>query len=458
MVPASLREKTLAEREAYGRDWRLPENLLVISYESTQTVRGADTLERLAPVAIICDEAHALRRTSAARTRRFTRYVKAHRPRLMILSGSMMRRSLMDYWHLMVAALAQGAPLPMSKATAERWAESVDPGDSDRARPYPGPLLDWCLPMQSTGDPVASARQGLRNRIACTVGCVLGDQEPLLTDLVIRRRVCPPPPEVVSAVQMVRDSGETPNGDLITDAPMLWAIERELASGFFYRWDPPPPTSWMAARKAWGRVVREYLGRHIAGVDSPLQVAQRLPQHPDLLRWQAARPTYEINAVATWVSDYLIQDAAAWLAEHRGLVWCEHVAWGERLAAHARVPYFGGGSEAASAIVHHRGPAVLSIDAHGTGRNLQHHHANLIVSPPSSGLAWEQLLGRTYRPGQTQTVTVDVYIQTDSALASVKKSLDDADAIEYTHGDRQRLRMALLDIDLTEDNEHDDDT
>jgi len=202
----------------------------------------------------------------------------------------------------------------------------------------------------------------------------------------------------------------------------------------------------MQARRAWNSTVRQYLARNIHGVDSPLQVVNRYPDHPDLVRWRAVKGDYDIQRVAVWESDYLVNDVCAWVADYRGLVWVEHEALGARLSAAAGIPYFGGGDAAASAIATHVGPAVLSIRAHATGRNLQDRYcANLVTVPMSGGLDWEQLLGRTYRHGQSQTTTVDVYLLTEATVRAMTKALNDADALSHTQG-VQRLQLAYLDL------------
>jgi len=83
----------------------------------------------------------------------------------------------------------------------------------------------------------------------------------------------------------------------------------------------------------------------------------------------------------------------------------------------------------------------MSIRAHGVGKNLQHGWSTQIVlEPPSSGTVWEQLLGRTHRPGQeADTVSFYVYQHTEAFRRAVVQAREDAAYIQDTTGSRQKL-------------------
>ena len=51
---------------------------------------------------------------------------------------------------------------------------------------------------------------------------------------------------------------------------------------------------------------------------------------------------------------------------------------------------------------------IASIQANGTGRNLQHWHRALCTAIPSNGRDFEQWAGRQHREGQTRDVQVDI--------------------------------------------------
>ena len=85
---------------------------------------------------------------------------------------------------------------------------------------------------------------------------------------------------------------------------------------------------------------------------------------------------------------------------------------------------------------------ALSIRSNGVGKNLQAWSEQVVMSPPSSGSAWEQLLGRTHRAGQEADLVsvrvLQVYETQRTAFASART---DARYIEETTGNIQKLNF-----------------
>ena len=68
------------------------------------------------------------------------------------------------------------------------------------------------------------------------------------------------------------------------------------------------------------------------------------------------------------------------------------------------------------------------------------------MEPPSSGQAWEQLLGRTHRPGQeADEVWVGVFQHTRPFRKALQTARGDADYILRTLGGVQKLNLATFD-------------
>ena len=88
----------------------------------------------------------------------------------------------------------------------------------------------------------------------------------------------------------------------------------------------------------------------------------------------------------------------------------------------------------------------MSIKAHGVGKNLQHGwRKQLILEPPSSGTVWEQMLGRTHRPGQeADSVEAHVYCHTAPLAQAIVGARQDADYIEGATGSRQKLKYCVF--------------
>ena len=443
LVQANLKDKTQKDLSILRQHWELPTNIKVITYEALGRVSGAKTLEDISPDLIIADECQCLKNPRAARSRRFLRYMRQHlSTKFVAMSGTVSRRSLKDYWHLISLALPERSPLPYKWPELERWADALDADVEDFKRPRPGVLLEFCLPEDKKLEPLESARTAFRRRLTSTWGVVATSESSIGTALVVQQRAVQMPPAVADAISGLRDTWETPNGDEIQYAPEIWRYSRELACGFFYRWDPAPPKPWLYARKAWRQFVRETL-KHSRLLDSPLQVANANPNHPLLHAWTAVRGQYKINSVPVWIDDYVVNDAVEWMEQNEGIVWVEHRAVGERIAELSGRRYYGGGMAASKDILDAKGPFVASIKAHGTGKNLQHMSTNLVVSAPPSGSVWEQMLGRTHRLGQeADQVLVEFYLQCDEIREGFEKALADAEYLQYTLGQQQKLLYA----------------
>ena len=446
LVPAQLREQTRKQvLPEMRKHWQLHDNLKIVGYSELSVVSGKDLLEEIRPDLIVLDEAHSVKNDKAARTRRLRRYLKAHPDtRIVALSGTMTRKSLREYWRILLWALGEKrAPLPRHWRELQDWADALDEDVDEESRLAPGALERiLCEP----GEP---ARLGYRRRLVESPGVVATSEEELGTSLRIIPMNFKQPGAVHGALSNLRSTWETPNGDPIVEAVDLWRHARELALGFWYRWDPPAPKRWLDARREWKVFVRNLISRN-QEFDSELQVWNFCEADPDRspewMQWESIKDDFKPNVVAEWISDFALRLATRWLdvtQPEGGIVWVEHVEFGKKLAAMSGYPYFGAGTKAAEELLTARGPVILSIAAHSEGKNLQHYSRNLVVSPPSSGKRWEQLLGRTHRPGQkADEVFVGYFATTPEQHASFQSAMNEARYIEETIGARQKLLYA----------------
>lgn len=459
LVPANLREKVF--RQDYPTlvtQYRLPRLakgdvqvldsdcvLHVHSYNELSSPLKHDLLDLIEPDLIICDEAHALRHPSAARTRRFLQYFKAHpTTRLCVLSGTMTSKSIKDYAHLAWLSLRDNAPIPTRYTVLEEWAAALD---SAPVPAPPGALMKLCEPGEK-------AREGFRRRIVETPGVIATTDGSLGTSLVISERDLKATPVIREALKLMRETWTTPDeGEAFDEILTLHRYARQLAAGFYYKWIWPRGESaqvranWMEARKTWNREVANFLTyRAKKGCDSPMLYAKACAEGKlssmNHHRWAVVRETAKPEVEAVWLDEYLVDDAVAWGRENVGLVWYEHASLGAAISRKGGFPLFGPGAEG---ILKEKGTRtiVASIRAHGTGKNLQGFSRNLVTTTPTSGTVWEQLLGRTHRPGQeADEVTVEVYRHTLEMRAAVNKALRDADYQQTTTGNRQKLLSA----------------
>jgi len=459
LVPANLREKVFQQDyPLLVQHYRMPRLanakvlalgaecvLHVHSYNELSSANKHDLLEQIRPDLIICDEAHALRHPSAARTRRFLNYFRAHREtRLCVLSGTMTSKSIKDYAHLAWLSLKDNAPIPTKWTVLEEWAAALDSGP---VQAPPGALVKLC----HDGEAV---REGFQRRVVETPGVIATTDNAIGTSLVFSERVIRAPPKVREALKTMRETWTTPDeGEAFDDILTLHRYARQLAAGFYYKWVWPKGeplqvrTAWLEARKAWNREVANFLTyRAKPGIDSPLLLAKACADgrvsSMNYERWAAVRGTAKPEVEAVWLDDYLVDDAIAWGKDAVGIVWYEHAALGVRIAEKGDFPLFGPGADG---ILKERGTRtiVASIKAHGTGKNLQCYSRNLVTTAPTSGTVWEQLLGRTHRPGQqADEVTIDVYRHTLEMRGAMTKALRDANYQESTTGNRQKLLAA----------------
>lgn len=457
IIPAQLRKQLLeVDYVRYGKHFVLPNlanglfdpavktTLHVISYNELSSPKKFDLLNKLQPELIICDEAQALKSNKAARTKRFMRYFKANPgTKLAALSGTITSKSIRDFAHLSKMALGDRSPVPRVWPVLEEWANALDPIEN---RSPPGALERLCKPGED-------ARSGFRRRLTETRGVVVSPPDVLGVGLQIRERPLMLPTPLSNMLELMREEWETPGGEEITDAFAFYRFANQLASGFYYRWIWPrgePPdirAEWLEARKHWHREIRWYLSEKAStGMDSPnllaLAASSGRWQADTWGRWDAIRNQARPQTEAVWLDDYLVRDALSWALNNDGIIWYEHDAVAKKFQELTTIPVFGAGD---GSILDESGKRtiVASRRAHGTGKNLQQFNKQLVLTPPSNGAIWEQLLGRMHRTGQeADTVYCDVYQHTLEMVKALETARKDAEYIEQIKGAKQRLSYA----------------
>lgn len=461
VVPAGLVEKTERDRRLLAEHWQIAPFIRIMSYEWLGREKAADALESFAPDLVIPDECHRLKNTRAAVTRRFVRFFREHpHVRCAAMSGTITKRSIHDYAHVLCWCLrASEVPVPLHFQDLDDWAEALDEkklrDEEDAADP--GDLRELCneseCQLWDVGQPRRAARMAYRRRLVETPGVVATEETPIDASLTIRGLKLSPNAAVEEAFAKLRSTWETPDGWPIADGMTMSRHAKELAVGFYYRWDPYPPREWLEPRRVWAKFVRDTI-RHSRTLDSELQVRQwaaQLPECKELSDWLAVRDTFKPNTVPVWLDDSALLLTAAWAREHTGIIWVEHQCFGERLERDfGRAYYHKKGRDKRGAFIDDHPMVeslVASVASNKEGRNLQKWSENLIVSPPMSGLTWEQVLGRSHRDGQeADEVTVDVIVGCAEHLEALEQARRDADYIQSSTGSPQKLMLACFDL------------
>lgn len=369
------------------------------------------------------------------------------------MSGTITKRSLRDFAHIIAWCFPNGCPLPTQNhfRELEDWANAIDEKVLDQNRMQPGALLSFCNAEDLKEDDLTAVRRGVGRRIFETPGFIRTTDPGIDCSLVVRGVEVTPPAAVQSAFDALRSKWETPDGWTFSDAVTLWRHARELACGFFYRWDPRPPQAWRDARKNWHGASREAITHNNVGWDTEKDIAlacyralstgekPKADTFRDAIEayktWhghadqRGIESTFKPNSVPVWIDDFAVNFAIEWAKENNGIIWVEHRAYGQRLAQLSGLRYFAQGGVDASGPIEKADPnsaIIASIASNATGRNLQAWNKSLVISAPPTGILWEQKLGRLHRDGQqADSVVCDMMLACREQLDGFLKAKAD---------------------------------
>lgn len=470
-VPAKLKEKTENEWWKLATHWKLP-TIRIESYERLSVAKNATMLTEYKPDFLFFDEGHRLRNTSAACTRRVTRYLSEHPTRIAIASGTLTTKTIRDYWHLLRWCLGrENMPIPASWEEMMEWASCLDVEEESAVRFSPGVLLelvDGPKPPPGSQAELEAVRAGFRRRLVESPGVIATSDKGPQCSLQIDGRDLPALDVLEPHYARLRTDWQTPDGWTFGDAVELWRHARELVCGFYNVWDPRPPKPWMLRRKWWHRFCRETL-KHSRTFDTEAQIASAVSrgiidatcevddfdQHgrpiartTDVYQeWVEIRDTFKPNAKPVWIDDTTLKFAAKWLEQNDGICWVEHPCFGIKLSEMTGLPYFGRkGLDKDKRLIDtlSGGPVIASVLANNEGRNLQYAWSkNLVVSCPPNAKVLEQVFGRTHRDGQeADEVTYTFVMACKEQIAGMYKAIREAEYIEQTLGQPQKLLYA----------------
>lgn len=464
-------------------EWVLDKGLLrdrvrLHAYSELSVASGSTLIEDFKPDLLVFDEFHAVRSRSSSRTRRVNRYMaRFQETRVAGMTGTAMKDSLNDFEHLMAYCLKpHKSPLPHNFGVLEEWSMAIDVPRGDAERKDPGVLREFCK------DDKEDVRAALSRRINETPGVIASVEQSVDIPLVISGKRLELPSKVRDLMLELNTSWKLGNSEY-NDAMHVARVARELSCGFYYEWEWPKgeiDKEWLFARRAWGSAVRRFLtATNRPGLDSEFLVARAVKAGAlkgskwgaelaeTYAKWVELRDDrtkkhgkavvdgkrlkhWQPPTVSRWVDNFLVADVVRWGRERiargeNGIIFYEFNTVGEVLAKIGGWPMFGQGTDAGTTNAKANPVIVCSITAQGTGKNLQTYNQMLVVTPPSSGITWEQMIGREHRPGQkAKAVQVSVYNHTEVYQRALDKAFSHAVFIETLQQTKQKLNAAEL--------------
>jgi hypothetical protein len=459
ILPAGLRNKTYADRRAFAGVWRTaspPPRL--VSREELALESNAYLLETINPDLIIIDEAHRLANWQAAATRRLDRFITAKRKahgfasvRVVAMTGTITRKTILGYWHLLRWCLGDMAPVPSTRAEAEVWAAAIDEAAPRQGfRPKPGPL----------GATLEEARAWYLDRLEHTPGVMLVDEDSAEgIPLTVKITLAPDCPDIDEAFDVLRTRWESPSGEPVTDALSMTRIDGQIGCGYFSYWSPPPPPEWVAARQDLAKLIRKRIAETRNSrepLDTEAQVIRAHRGHPAVVEWKRVAKQFNPrrSSRVKWFSTATIDHCVAWIKRNEKagrvcVVWTLGVELGKRIAEAAGVPYYGrkgvdvkSGRDLHAADV--RKSMVCSWQANMQGFNLQAWTRQGIVQPPPSAAYLEQIFGRAHRANQTNPVRITIFATSGYTIDAFHAAIREATFAKSTAKSTQKILRAQI--------------
>lgn len=434
IVPGKLRNKTITEFEALKKHWKYT-RLEVTSYEMIST--HPEFLKRMNPDLIILDEAHKIKSAKSACTKRIVKFWKNNEVNIVAMSGTLASRSFFDWWHIQLMVMRDGqSVLPYDWKEAETWSRALDEKCKDRV---------GLGALKHFGHNLSEARKGFGTFIKQVPGIIAADSADAPCSLSIEIKVVKHA-RIDEALKKMEQTWELPNGDEIVDATAYWRHVRELSNGFYYFWKTQPPEVWREARRAFHGFVREKLSGS-RKYEAPAQIIEAFRDAKPVVEWMNIRDSFTPETDAEFLTLDYLQNVVDTAKANNSLIWFQDRAVGQQLSAWGLPVYASQGKEVKTkqSITARTKPCpvAVSTNALSEGFNLQLWNHNMVLNCTPTGTAWEQMIGRTHRFGQTaDSVDFLLMASSEAQIADFKQARADARYIEATTGQRQKLTIA----------------
>lgn len=440
-------------------------------------------IHNVKPTLIIVDECHNLANRKSARTRRIMHYLKDHPARLVLLSGTIVRRDIMEYYHLMIHCLGGNSPIPIPWPQADSLSLSMK--EPDRFIPkaqirMAKPLADWAGEDWSL-DPlenIEAIRKSYNKRLKTAPGVFISEDDKVPCTLLLNPVKSEGHgtygyEELKNLVKKVEDEWVTPDGK-----EFEWALEKfkwinELWQGFYHElsWPEDHPLvnearEHFEATNLLSKEIRRFLDeQHRPGMDTPLLIKNDMANHGNsnvpeelYLLWKDAK-ALEIPGLPKRistpirVSDFKIQATLkAWENiddKTGGIIWYYNRPYGEWLFeefskkyGEENVMFCPAGNKIKEEMVATKGKILIaSIEGHGTGTDgLQlNYHNNLVAQDLRTNKIAEQTIARTHRLGQEKDeIVFNILLASNYDDMKLSGILQNSYFVHLTHT-KQRL-------------------
>lgn len=351
--------------------------LFIMSWSQLSSDDTEQLFVNMHPQLIIADEAHSVSNKGSVRGGRVGRWMTAYpETEFIALSGTMGKKSILDYYHLMQWALKENCPMPDTDRETKNWSSILDASFSEyTSSGLLHPLLLWARRNGLEVDrDIAGYRKAYNHRLATTSGVVFAvGEDDLGTSITFcNKEVIVPPdypgmPELDKLRDQLKDMSMSPNGDILEHAFHKFKVDYELSAGFYNLlfWPELEDISkrkeismeeaedlldrskdYHRASQDYSRAIRKWLGLYACeNLDSPLILHNSMlhhgPEHvgDELYSTWVAKRSFDFEGrlkrekKPVRVCDYKIQACLDWvksLPKKRGgvLIWYKNTEMG----------------------------------------------------------------------------------------------------------------------------------
>lgn len=433
--------------------------LFIMAWSQLSINDTDELLDNISPELIIADEAHNLSNKDSGRYKRVNRYMVSNPDtEFVALSGTMGKKSIKDYYHIIKWCLKDRCPLPNNLHEMSNWSGVIDTTFNEyTSDPTLEPLRNWANrhSEEEFERDVAGYRKAYNFRLSTAKGVefAVGSQE-LGTSILFSNEPVnfsddyPGMSELKRLQGQLHDMDRSPSGDIIDYAIHKFRYDYELTAGIYnsLTWPSSEKVSerlsisekeaedlidrskdYHKVSQEYHKEVRKWLEVNAdTGLDTPMQLGQSMYNNGpkfvgdklytawDLRRKFDFEGRIERDSKAVRVCDFKIQAALRWAKglkrkSHEGaLIWWtrrEVGKWAFEIFKKAGVDVVLAdaskkGSIAINDEANHSKIILASATAYKEGLNLQKQIPFMyFLQFPREAHFVEQATGRNHRTG-----------------------------------------------------------